>query len=79
MDIQERVFTVLERALKLDAQKLTPETSREDCEPWDSLGHIVLMEELEKEFSIQISGVDALSIQSISDVVSLVKQLTEDS
>ncbi|QLQ13984.1 MAG: acyl carrier protein [Brevundimonas sp.] len=53
--------------------QITPETSRDDLESWDSLAHVRLIASIEEQFGFeftldQIEGVD--SVQKILDIIS---------
>ena len=50
---------------------ITEETTPEDVEDWDSLGHIYLTAEIEDEFDIKMDE-RMKDIESVSDVIDLI-------
>jgi acyl carrier protein len=47
---------------------ITPETSPEEIERWDSLQHIALIRALETTFSIRLSLDEMMEIRSVGDI-----------
>jgi len=57
----------------IDPEKLNDASVRDNIEGWDSMGHLILIIELEKQFRVNISISDSLemvSIQKIKDILS---------
>jgi acyl carrier protein len=55
---------------------ITPEYSRKDNEDWDSMNHLNLIFALESKFKIKFGVVDIEEIQSVADIIRLVKKKT---
>ena len=53
---------------------LTPMTSPDDVERWDSLQHIALVRTLEMTFSIQLSMDEMMEIRSVSDIENVLRR-----
>ena len=65
--IMESVFRLSEGTIKVDS-------TMADTPGWDSLTHINLILEIEREFDIQLSGDDIAEMQSISKIVEILEQ-----
>lgn len=56
--------------------EITVDTVAEDIEEWDSLAHIQLIKEIEKEFGIKLSSKEILSWDNIGEMVDSIKKKT---
>lgn len=60
--------------------KLSPDIKiNDECGPgeldgWDSLGHVILMNAIQKEYSISIDMDEMIEIESISDIKKLLEK-----
>ena len=50
------------------------ELKREDVKLWDSLRHVQLLIAIEGEFGIRFDGSDATKMNSISDIIEVIKE-----
>lgn len=48
--------------------EITRDTVAEDIEEWDSLAHVQLVKELEKEFGIKISSKEIMSWDNVGEM-----------
>lgn len=55
------------RALSVAEECITDDLHYQHIPEWDSLGHLVLIEELERTFNITLQKEDILSLTSYSD------------
>jgi acyl carrier protein len=51
---------------------LSPATTAEDVEEWDSLGHIRLMLAVEKEFGIRFQPSEVIGLKNLGELADLV-------
>jgi acyl carrier protein len=51
-DSFEKLRKVMARTFKIAPETVTPQTALGELAGWDSLGHLTLMMEVEKEFSV---------------------------
>ena len=54
--------------LDLDELVLTPETTSNDIEDWDSLTHVQLVVAIQKEFGIKFNSKDIVSWANVQDM-----------
>lgn len=52
----------------IDPEKLNDSSVRDSIEGWDSMGHLTLILELEKQFRVNISISDSLEMVSIRKI-----------
>lgn len=60
-----KIQAALSRALNIAPEKITEETSTDNLPEWDSLGHLMVIMELESEFGITFKTEDILVITSV--------------
>jgi len=65
LKLTEMVQQALAQALNVDPSEIGPETQFGDLPQWDSMGHMEVLVELEKNFGIEISA------ETITDLVSV--------
>lgn len=70
----ERVRTIIARTFKIQPQLVTPQSSAGQLPGWDSFGHLTLMMEVEKEFSLRFSTEKLNESKTASDICELVRQ-----
>ncbi len=72
-DIFSKVKSVFEDVLDEIEIELKDETTAEDVEEWDSLTHIQIITEIEKQFEVRFSTRDIEDLKNIGDMVSLIE------
>lgn len=78
-DVRTRIVGVLSRTLKIDSDSIVDSMAVGDVPAWDSLGHVTLLQALEEEFGLTLEIDDALSIESVRDMVDVLGRLTNGS
>lgn len=71
-DIIERCQQVFARVMEVDASTINSDTSPDNLVTWDSLSHVQLILELEKEFSVTIApdeGIDFESFEMVANAI----------
>ncbi len=74
--VDERLRAAFGDLFSVDPAVIDDESRRGELEGWDSLGHVDLVSELEKRFSIHIDSEDALEIETFADARRVVLKLT---
>ena len=75
-DISSKVKAIIVEKLVIDESEVTDTASFTADLGADSLDTVELIMEFEKEFNIQISDEDAEKIQTVSDVVKYIENVT---
>jgi len=55
-----------------DDLEITVDTVAEDIDEWDSLSHVELVKELEKEFNIKLTSKEVLSWDTVGEMVDFI-------
>ena len=76
MNIEQRIFNIIAKCIEVSTDDLSEETAIGDFPKWDSLGHMVIISELEKEFSIKFDMESIIEIEDISDIIEVVEEQT---
>ena len=74
MDNKEKYDNSFIEALSIDKKKLTKNLEYNSIEEWDSIGHMTLISELEKNFSISIETDDVIDFSSYQKGISILKK-----
>lgn len=73
--MSERLKHLIADLFKCDVSQLNDETGPGDIPGWDSLGHVALMAEIQKKFGTHVPVEDAISVESINDLVQILNRL----
>jgi len=65
----ERFFEVLSSILNVAREALSPQSSRDSLEEWDSIKHMYVVLALEEEFSVEFSDDEIANLVSVSDLM----------
>jgi acyl carrier protein len=71
--VLERVRAAAADVLKIPANKITPESSTETIEGWDSVQHLNLVLALEQEFSVQFDPEEIDEMNNIGRIAGIVE------
>jgi acyl carrier protein len=67
-EILEEVNEIFKDVLDNDDIKLTPDTTADDIEEWDSLTHIQLIVAIEKHFKIRFKASEITSYKNVGEM-----------
>jgi acyl carrier protein len=74
--LQERVFTIVADVLEVPPGSVTPASSPETLETWDSVHHLNLVLSLEQEFHLQFEPDEIEQLNPASRIVSFIAAKT---
>ena len=72
-EIYETLNQVFREVLEDDTIKLTPQTTAEDVDGWDSMNHIFIVVELEKRFKVKFHAAEMEELKNVGELVSLLE------
>ena len=73
-ELYDALNQVFRQVLEDDTLVLTPETTADDVEGWDSMNHIFIVVELEKRFGVKFQAAEMEELKNVGELVTLVKQ-----
>ena len=76
MNNKERIFKVITIALEVKVEVLSEDTAIGDFPNWDSMGHLLIIGELEKEFDIKFDPEDVMEFEDIGDMIGAIDEHT---
>jgi len=53
---------------------LTPETTADDVDDWDSMNHIFIVVELEKRFGVKFQAAEMEELKNVGELAALVRE-----
>lgn len=72
-DIFKKLTPIFVKVLEHDNFELTNTTTTDDVDGWGSLSHMVIIEEIEKEFNIKFKLMDLMTMENVGDLVKSIK------
>jgi acyl carrier protein len=70
--ILPQVRAIMEDVFDIDDLSVTPATTAEDIEEWDSLSHIRLIVAVERKFKIKFKTAEIEGLKNVGDLVDLI-------
>jgi acyl carrier protein len=66
------VQEIMEDVFDVDNLEVTPKTTADDIEEWDSLSHIRLFVAIERRFKIEFKNSEVGNLKNVGDLISLI-------
>jgi acyl carrier protein len=76
MKIEERVIKIIAKAIEVDSNKIDEDTAIGDFTNWDSMGQLIIITSLEKEFDIKFDPEDIMDLEDVGDMISAIEVYT---
>tara|TARA_R110002072_G_scaffold93780_6_gene207820 strand:- start:514 stop:759 length:246 start_codon:yes stop_codon:yes gene_type:complete len=78
---KEEILTTIRksfvRVLEHDNFELNETTTAKDVDGWESITHLLIMNDVEKAFNIKFKLMDLMSMENVGDLVNTVKKEIE--
>ena len=71
---EDKVKQIISETFKVNRNDIIMEMTAEDIELWDSLGQLMLISNLEKEFNVIFELEEIFEIMSIRDIINILKR-----
>ena len=68
MTNSNKLYDILSRVFSISIEQISDDSGPEDIEKWDSFNALVLIDELESEFSIQFTISEITDVYTVSDI-----------
>ena len=72
MAINTEVINIIKKITKY--KKVTINSKITNTDNWDSLNHVLIIEEISKKYKVNISFTEMINISSIKDIIGLLKK-----
>ena len=76
MKIEERVIKIIAEAIEVEGNKIDEETAIGDFPNWDSMGQLIIITSLEKEFDIKFDPEDIMELEDVGDMIAAIEGYT---
>lgn len=73
-DISVKVKKIVAKVLEIPVDKVLDNSSQKTIQNWDSLAHLNLVMELEKEFDIAFDTQEVFTMETVEEICKLVKK-----
>jgi len=73
-EINEKLKEVFLRILEHDNFELTDETTANDVDGWESVTHMMLINEIEQELNIKFKLMDLMQMKNIGDLKAIIQK-----
>lgn len=73
-ELYDALNQVFRQVLEDDTLVLTPETTADDVEGWDSMNHIFIVVEIEKRFGIKFQAAEMEELKNVGELTALLRQ-----
>jgi acyl carrier protein len=74
MGTMEKLNDLFRRVFNNDSIELTPQTTANDVDGWDSLSHMNLILAIEVEFQIEFTQKEAFGFQNVGELATFINQ-----
>lgn len=75
---KEEILTIIKksfiRVLEHDHFQLNETTTAKDVDGWESITHLLIMNDIEKSFDIKFKLMDLMAMENIGDLINTVKK-----
>ena len=71
-DLMQNLNIVFQDTFDDDTLKVSPETTAQEIEGWDSLNHVVLVLAVEQTFGVRFSSAEVDSMKTVGDLHDLI-------
>lgn len=76
MKLEDRVIKIIAEAIDVETNKIDEDTAIGDFPNWDSMGQLIIITSLEKEFDIKFDPEDILELEDVGDMISAIEEYT---
>ena len=74
LELEEKVIQIISTSLEVSPEIISVDLSIGDIPEWDSLGHIVIISNLEKEFSLNFDPEIIMDLEDVNDIVVAIEE-----
>jgi len=71
--IATEIFKIIQQTFSNSVIKITENTTANDVDEWDSLGHIMLIQAIEEKYKIEFDLDELLEFNKVGDIIKAVQ------
>jgi len=75
-EVFKKLKTLIADFFGTDPDMLTPESSAADVDGWDSIGHTMLILDIERAFDIRLTDQEATQVSNVGELAELIAKST---
>lgn len=75
--MEEKIIALIAQVLNVPVTEVNMDTEIGEPDEWDSLHNVEIIAQLEQEFSVKITSDMIMDLEDVSDIVSLIEDLTD--
>lgn len=75
--MEQKIIGIIAKILEVELEEVELDTAIGDLPEWDSLHHLQIIAELEKEYGIKYAAEDLAELEDVSDLIGLTKEMIE--
>ena len=72
--IDKEIYSLIANILNIPIDKISLNTGIDNQSDWDSLNHILIMNEIEKVFGISLSPNDIINMTNVESILNILKK-----
>jgi acyl carrier protein len=76
-ELEQKIKDVMGAVFEISVDKIDAESSIDNIDLWDSMGHIKLILSLEKDFGIQFNGGEVIEMVKYSKIKEIIEDKTK--
>ena len=76
MNTEEKIIKIIADSIEVEVNKIDEDTAIGDFPNWDSMGQLVIITSLEKEFDIKFDPEDIMELEDVGDMISAIEEYT---
>ena len=77
MEIEKRIVSIIAETIEVSEELISEDTAIGDFPTWDSMGHLLLVSRLEKEFSIKFDPEAMMDMEDVADIIEIIEEYTK--
>ena len=74
MSTEDKVIKIIAEAIEVETSKIEEDTAIGDFPKWDSMGQIIIISALEKEFDIKFDPEVIMDLEDVGDMIEAVEE-----
>lgn len=72
--MEKKILNIIAKVLEVDIEEIELDTAIGDLPEWDSIHHLQIIAELEKDFGIKYAADELAELEDVSDLISLTEE-----